>query len=101
MSWIKEKKAPHGPSITVQIYTQPRASQSAVIGLHDGELKVKVTSPPVDGEANAELVRFFSKLLGLPRSQISVLRGQQSRHKSLLIEGCSEAQFKESVRIKS
>ena len=64
--WIMEKD--NGVVLRLQI--QPRASRTEVAGLH-GEpprLKVRVAAPPVDGEANEELVSFLAKALGIPRS---------------------------------
>ena len=69
----------------------PRSSRCALAGIHDGALKVKLTKPPVDGEANAECCRFMAKLLGLPKSRIAVARGAASRHKSLQISGLTAA----------
>jgi uncharacterized protein (TIGR00251 family) len=71
----------------VEIYVQPRASRSELAGMHEGRLKVRLTAPPVEGEANRECVRFLAKLLDIPRSSVSVLQGLKSRSKTLLIRG--------------
>lgn len=67
------------------IYIQPGASKSEIVGEHDGALKVKIKSLPVDGKANAEVIRFFAELFGVAKNQISLLRGNKSRHKTLEI----------------
>ena len=64
---------------------QPRASRSRVTGWHDGRLKVQLTAPPVDGEANEALLKFLSKLLGVPRRDVTLLRGETSRRKTVLL----------------
>jgi uncharacterized protein YggU (UPF0235/DUF167 family) len=43
--------------VRIPVHAQPRASRSEVVGEHDGALKVRLAAPPVDGEANRELVR--------------------------------------------
>ncbi len=46
----------------------PRASKSEIVGEHDGALKVRIASPPVDGAANEELIKVLSKKFGVPKS---------------------------------
>jgi uncharacterized protein (TIGR00251 family) len=52
-----------------------------------GELKIRVAAPPVDGQANEELVRFLAKQLGVPRSAVKIVSGIGSRSKVAAIEG--------------
>lgn len=59
--------------------------------MHDGRLKVAVTAPPVDGEANAAVIELLAKELGIPRRQIEVIAGASSRRKTVRIE-CADAQ---------
>jgi uncharacterized protein (TIGR00251 family) len=59
----------------------PRASQTAAAGEHDGALKVRVAAPPVEGAANAELVRFLAKRLGLPARAVEIVAGHTSKTK--------------------
>lgn len=63
------------------IHVQPRASRNAVLGWHGEALKVALTAPPVEGAANAALLVFLAAHFGLKRSQITLLRGDSSRHK--------------------
>lgn len=71
----------------VRVYVQPRASRNEVVGLHGEALKVRLTSPPVDGKANKALIAFFAKLLHLPKSAITLHSGHQNRNKVLKISG--------------
>jgi hypothetical protein len=71
----------------VLIYVQPRASKTEVVGLHGAAIKIRVAAPPVDGEANAELVRFLAKQLGVRRADIMVLAGASGRTKRVRITG--------------
>lgn len=74
-------------SVTFSVRVQPRASRSEIIGELDGALKLRLAAPPVDGEANAELIRFLAKLFGVTRRQVSILSGQTSKNKLVRIEG--------------
>ena len=57
----------------------PRASKSEIVGEHDGALKVRIASPPVDGAANEELIKFLSKTFGVAKSAVEILSGQTSK----------------------
>ncbi|WP_292065383.1 DUF167 domain-containing protein [Brevundimonas sp. UBA7664] len=57
-------------------------------------LKVRVRARPVEGEANAALVKLIAKTLGVPKSAVVLQRGGQSRTKMLVIEGLSEDEAK-------
>ena len=63
----------------------PRSSKDAIAGLLGDRLKVTVTAPPVDGKANAHLVRWFAKLCGVPKSNVEVVAGETSRNKTIAI----------------
>jgi uncharacterized protein (TIGR00251 family) len=73
--------------VEVFLYVQPRASRNKVVGLQDGELKVALTAPPVDGAANKACCVFLAKLCSLPKSCVKLVSGDTSRHKRLLLEG--------------
>lgn len=74
-------------SAELEVWVQPRASRDEVAGFHDGALRVRLTAPPVDGQANDALVRFLAKQLGVARSAVTLVRGQTARRKTLRIEG--------------
>ena len=67
----------------IKIYIQPNSKKSGYAGLYDGIPKLKITAPPVDGAANAEIIKIFSKLLNIPKSEIVISSGQASRIKIL------------------
>ena len=81
----------HGAAVRISIRVQPRASRSEVVGEHDGALKVRLAAPPVEGEANRELVRFLGKLLDVAPSRVSVVAGATGKSKVVEIEGVSVA----------
>ena len=76
--------------VILDLYIQPKASRSRIVGLHDKALKLAVSSPPVDGRANSEVIAFMAKLLKVPKSSIELISGQQRRRKRLRINGLSE-----------
>jgi uncharacterized protein (TIGR00251 family) len=65
----------------------PRASTSEIVGEHDGALKVRIASPPVDGAANAELIKVLAKHFGISKSEVEIIGGQTSKMKQVKISG--------------
>ena len=78
----------------------PRASKSEIVGEHDGALKVRIASPPVDGAANLELVKLFSKTFGVSKSEIEILSGQTSKTKQIKIANLSAEKFLQLAGLK-
>jgi uncharacterized protein (TIGR00251 family) len=72
------------------VYVQPRASRTGLISIHDQAVKMALTSPPVDDAANKALIAFFSSFFKIPRQQVILHRGQQSRRKQVILGGLSE-----------
>lgn len=66
---------------------QPRAAKDALVGLHGTAVKMKVTAPPVDDKANRAVESLLARVLGLPRSAISIVSGSTSRHKRVAVTG--------------
>jgi uncharacterized protein (TIGR00251 family) len=67
---------------------RPRTRAGDIVATVDGsELAVEVAAPPEDGKANAALVAWLAKALGVGRGSVTILRGETSRHKSLRVEG--------------
>ena len=71
----------------VALHAQPRASKNEIVGEQDGALKVRLTSPPVEGAANKLCCEFIAKLCGVPKRDVSIQSGDKSRHKRLLVMG--------------
>lgn len=71
--------------LVLRLYIQPKASRDSIIGLHGDELKVAITAPPVDGKANAHLVKYLAKLFHVAKSQVLVEKGELGRHKQIKI----------------
>jgi len=77
----------------LHLYCQPGARQTQWAGWHDGRPKLQLKAPPVDGAANRALIAFIADWLDLPKSKVSLLSGQQSRMKRLIIEGVEQDQL--------
>ncbi len=69
----------------ISIHAQPGAKKSEVVGLHGDALKIRIASPPLDGRANAALIVFLAKALGVARTAVSLEHGAGSRRKTLRI----------------
>ncbi len=64
----------------------PRSSQNEIIGEHNGAVKVKLTSPPVEGAANRDLINLISKRLGISKSGVEITGGKHSKTKKLKVK---------------
>ncbi|HBA87141.1 MAG TPA: YggU family protein [Geobacter sp.] len=82
---LRVTATPEGLVFTVHV--QPRASRCEICGPKDGELKLRLTSPPVDDAANKQCVELIAKTLGVAKSRVSIKSGAKSRHKVVRVEG--------------
>ncbi len=76
---------PEGSIVAVRVV--PRASRSTLAGVRNGELLVRLSAPPVDGQANEALVDLLAETLGIPARTVSIVHGEHTRHKQVLILG--------------
>jgi uncharacterized protein len=81
------KSAEKTEDAILTIRVVPRASKSEIVGFTDGALKIRIASQPVDGAANAELVKLLSKTFDVSKSRIEILSGQTSKMKQVKISG--------------
>lgn len=90
----KEVKLPAEPSavslnqngdILLKIHAKPGAKQNSITDIQPEAINVSIAAPPVDGEANAELTKYISKVLQLRKSDVSIDRGSKSREKTIII----------------
>ena len=78
---------PATDGVFLSVRVIPRAARSSLAGIRDGALLVRLTSPPVDGAANEELIQLIASLLAVPRRQVSLVTGSRGRRKRLKILG--------------
>lgn len=88
-------KAPGPDSALLQVRLQPRASRTEISGFDGEVLKVRVTAPPADGEANSMLLGLLARSFGCPRSAVTLVRGARSRNKVVQISGRSLHEIRE------
>jgi uncharacterized protein (TIGR00251 family) len=91
MPWFDEKD----DCLILNIRVIPRASNDSIQGLLGDALKVRIQAPPVEGKANAYLVKFLSKLWKIPRGNIEILSGETGRNKRLRITNPTDELRKE------
>jgi uncharacterized protein len=72
--------------LILSVHLQPRASQTGIVGVHGDKLKVKVTAHHIEGQANEEVCKLFSKIFGVAKSQVILLRGENSKNKLFRIQ---------------
>jgi uncharacterized protein (TIGR00251 family) len=76
--------------LLLSLYVQPRSSRNELAGLHGESLKLRLTTPPVDGKANKAVITFLAKLLKIPKSALIIRSGLQSRSKKIVVSGLDE-----------
>lgn len=73
--------------IQIRVRVQPKASSNAVVEEQGNRLRIRLTAPPVDGEANEALRRFIAKQLGIAKGMVRLIRGERSRDKTVEVRG--------------
>ena len=68
----------------------PNSSKCEIVGVIEDSLKIKLDVPPVEGKANEKCIKFLSKLLGVPKTSITIVSGETSKNKILFIKGGAE-----------
>jgi len=81
----------------LQILTQPRAKINQVNGFHNGSLKVRLAATTIQGRANLALLHFLSNIPGLHSGHLCLVRGFQSKYKSIGIKGLTQKQVIERL----
>jgi uncharacterized protein len=85
VSWFEDK----GDCLVIHVRVVPRASKDGIQGIMGDALKVRIQAPPVEGKANAYLIKFLSKHWKIPRASLEILSGETGRNKRLRISNPS------------
>jgi len=85
-----DKRLRRKAAVIVKVRVQPKASRNAVLGEHDGALKIAVTAAPEKGKANKAAVEVLAKALGVPKSSIALVAGAASRDKTFAVTGTTQ-----------
>ncbi len=76
-----------GEHCRLAVHVSPGARKTAMVGITDSALRIRLAARPVDGAANKALVTFLARrLLRLPRSRVRIVRGDRARHKQIEID---------------
>lgn len=81
MTWFTRE----GDEVILTLHVQPGAKKTEVAGQHGEALKIRLAAPPVEGKANAALLKFLAKAFGVPKSAVTLISGETSRHKRVRI----------------
>jgi hypothetical protein len=81
----------------VALHIVPRARATAVAGPHGDAVKIRVAAPPVDGAANAELVRFLAAQLNVPTARVTIVGGASGRRKTVSVDGIGTDQIRRTL----
>lgn len=87
MSWLRADEE----GVTLRLYIQPGAKKTEVVGLHGEALKIRLHAPPVEGQANAQLIAFLALHLAVPKRAVTLLSGEASRAKRVRVVGIGAA----------
>ncbi len=80
--------------VSFEVRVQPRSSKTEISGIQDGVLRVRLTSPPVDGAANRQCIELFSRKMKIPKRAIRIASGAKARRKRLKILGLGVEEMK-------
>lgn len=88
-------------SIIFTVKIVPCASKTEIVGEFEDALKIRLAAPPVDGAANAELLRLLSKTFGVSKSDVEILSGEASRVKQIKISNVGVEKIKTILQAKN
>lgn len=85
-----------GAALTIRV--TPRARKTEISGfMGDGTLRIRVSAPPVDGKANAALIKFLAKILGVKKSSVEIVAGEKSLSKIVSVLDLSARQVEQRI----
>lgn len=92
----KFSNSKRGVALSVRVI--PRSSRTEIVEvLSDQTIKIRVKAPPVDGKANQELIKFLSKILGVPKTNIEIIAGDTGRNKLISILGTEKEDVEKKI----
>ncbi|MCW5608115.1 MAG: YggU family protein [Nitrosomonas sp.] len=82
MNWFRSEG---GSVFVLTLYIQPGARRTEVAGLHGDAMKIKLAAAPVEGKANAVLLKYLADCFEVPRNRVVLKQGEKSRRKIVVI----------------
>jgi len=89
--------APAEGGALIRVRLKPRSSRNMVEGVEGGSLRIRITAPPVEGEANRALIEFLSELTGIRKSAFQIDSGLKSREKRVFVAGASASELEDAI----
>jgi hypothetical protein len=83
--------------LVLAVRVLPRSSRTEAAGVRDGALKIRITAPPVEGQANEACLRFLAEALGVRKSQVALTAGSTGRNKAFAISGLGRRELEERL----
>jgi hypothetical protein len=77
----------------IELAVTARAAADRVGPFRDGVLRVRVTRPPADGEANRAVLRLVARAIGVPTSRLTLAAGERARRKRITVDGIDAAEL--------
>ena len=96
MTWLRAT----ADGVALELLVQPRASRAKLGPIHGDRVKIAVTAPPVDGEANAAVIELVARALGVERGAVAVIAGAASRRKTVAVRGVDAARVTAAIEAK-
>ncbi|XXX75982.1 DUF167 domain-containing protein [Sorangium sp. So ce134] len=96
-AWSRLEITERAEGVRISVQVRPRSSRSAVIGVREGALDVSLTAPPVDGAANAELIKLLARALDVRQSDVQIALGASGRSKVVAVRGLNETEARKRL----
>ena len=84
-------------SCIIKVRVQPKASRNQVTGYHEDTLRLRVTAPPAEGQANTGVITLLAKTLGISRSKLQIIRCQSARDKLVSVDTLSQQEVRRRI----
>ncbi len=81
----------HEDGVSFAVRVRPGAARDAVDGVREGALQIRLTAPPVEGAANASLIKHLARILRVPKRAVTIVQGERSRNKTVGVTGVDGA----------
>ena len=85
-------------AVFIDVRVIPRAARPGLAGTRNGAFLVRLSAPPVEGAANAELVQVLAEALGVPKRQVTIVAGERGRLKRVRVEGITAERAAERLK---
>ncbi|XP_017893573.1 UPF0235 protein C15orf40 homolog [Ceratina calcarata] len=102
---VAVNEGPKGPvsvnkdgNVTIKIAAKPGAKHNSITGVSEDAVGVAISAPPVEGQANTELVKYVASVLGMRKSDVSLDKGSKSRQKVVVVENTTVEKVLEKLK---